>query len=141
MYGYSNAVQWLCFRLGFVWDWSGKHLPSECVLLLLCRWSDVFLLIVCGEMCSIVKCCLLNRAAGSAVAHSVQTNDYLMASATKDIEAHRLEKEAWKRLGPFCMAVFRLCHFIGTLVNKLCVIMTDSVSVAGTSSKPFSIYN
>lgn len=40
LYGYS--VQWLCFRLGFVWDWSGKHLPSECVLLLLCRWSDVF---------------------------------------------------------------------------------------------------
>ncbi len=38
LYGYSNAVQWLCF----VWDWSGKHLPSECVFLLLCRWSDVF---------------------------------------------------------------------------------------------------
>lgn len=77
-----------------------------------------FLLIVCGEMCSIVKCCLLNRAAGSAVAHSVQTNDYLMASATKDIEAPGLEKEAWKRLGPFCMSVFRLCHF-GRSVNNV----------------------
>lgn len=82
------------------------------------------LLIVCKEMCSIVKCCLLNRAAGSAVAHSVQTNDYLMASATKDIEAPRLEKEAWKRLGlgPFCecisrTAVFRSCHSWASVNN------------------------
>lgn len=80
------------------------------------------LLIVCREMCLIVKCCLPNTAAGSAVAHSVQTNDYLMASATEDINALRLEKEAWKRLGIGALGeiisiVFCLCQFWATVNN------------------------
>ncbi len=77
-------------------------------------------------MCSIVKCCLPNRAAGFAVAHSVQTNDYLMASATKDIEAPRLEKEAWQRLGIGAFrewisstAVFRLCRSWASMLNDV----------------------
>lgn len=89
------------------------------------------LLIVCGEMCSIVKCCLPNRAAGSAVAHSVQANHYLMASATKDIKApRRLEKEAWNCLGIGAFreiisstAVFCLCHSWASMLNDVRVIV------------------
>ncbi len=49
-----------------------------------------------------------------------------MASATKDIEAPRLEKEAWQRLGIGAFrewisstAVFRLCRSWASMLNDV----------------------